>query len=60
MDCHHEQDVTSAGDWRANDGTEHHYFGSSYDHCNKCDGPMKLLSYVKKGATNARRARTGR
>ena len=37
-DCGHEQTVTSAVSYRDADGTEHHWFGSAYDFCDKCDG----------------------
>lgn len=37
-DCGHEQEVTSAAAFEEADGRVHGYFGSRYDHCDKCDG----------------------
>ena len=42
IDCGHEQTIESATSALI-DGHMHFWFGSAYDHCGKCDGPMKAL-----------------
>jgi hypothetical protein len=38
--CGHRQLVTSAVAEVDAQGEKHYWFGSSYDFCDKCDGPM--------------------
>ena len=42
-ECGHEQTVQSAASALVGT-TLHFWFGSAYDHCNKCDGPMEVLA----------------
>lgn len=49
-ECGHEQAVTSATAV-FNDGQWRFYFGSRYDHCDKCDGPMAVVRRSIEGCT---------
>jgi hypothetical protein len=39
-ECGHEQDVESAAAFEDEQGLRRGYFGSAYDFCDKCDGPL--------------------
>jgi hypothetical protein len=43
-ECGHEQKITSAASVPKEDGSRSYYFGSDFDFCDKCDGPMETTA----------------
>lgn len=42
QDCGYVQEVRSACAHEDSEGKPHYYFGSRYDFCDECDGPVEV------------------